>query len=81
LTEIERLRAGNLAYLRTLNLSAADLQRTAIHPGLGVVTLHQLLATWATHDLAHVAQISRVMVRYFGEHVGPWREYFSLLKA
>jgi hypothetical protein len=43
------------------------------------VTAGQLLACWATHDLAHIAQISRSLVRFFGPHVGPWRKYFSLL--
>jgi hypothetical protein len=51
-----------------------------MHPELGAVTLRQLLACWVTHDLAHVAQISRVLVRYFGREVGPWRAYFSLLR-
>jgi hypothetical protein len=81
LQELERLRAANLAQLRTLNLSDVDLRRTAIHPELGVVTLEQLLACWATHDLAHIAQITRTLVRYFGAHVGPWRAYFSLLRS
>jgi len=31
------------------------------HPALGTVTLSQLLATWAAHDLTHLHQISRVM--------------------
>ena len=46
----------------------------------GPVTLHQLLACWVAHDLAHVAQIVRVLVRYVGPDVAPWRAYFSLLR-
>jgi len=80
LEELERLRAANLAQLRTLDLSESDLRRTGIHPELGQVTLGQLLACWATHDLAHIAQISRALTRCFGAHVGPWRAYFSLLR-
>jgi hypothetical protein len=79
LAELDRLRAANLARLAALNLQDADLRRTAVHPELGVVTAAQLLACWATHDLAHVAQISRSLVRFFGAQVGPWRQYFSLL--
>jgi hypothetical protein len=79
--EIERLRAANLARLRTLEIGDADLGRTAIHPVLGVVTLRQLLNCWATHDLAHIAQIARAFVRYFGAEVGPWRQFFSLLHS
>jgi len=80
LPEFERLRAGNLDRLARFGLTASDLERTGMHPELGTVTLRQLLACWVTHDLAHVAQMSRVLVRYFGPGVGPWRTYFSLLR-
>jgi hypothetical protein len=30
--------------------------------------------------MAHVAQLSRILARAFGRHVGPWTRYFSLLK-
>jgi hypothetical protein len=77
LDEFERLRTSNLARLDQLDV--ADGERTAVHPELGTVTLGQLLACWATHDLAHVAQITRTLVRHRGPEVGPWRKYFSLL--
>jgi len=80
LQEFERLRADNLDRLARFGLSAADLGRTGIHPEFGAVTLHQLLACWVAHDLAHIAQIARVLVRYVGPDVGPWRAYFSLLR-
>jgi hypothetical protein len=44
------------------------------------VTLGQLLATWVTHDLAHLAQITRVLAKATGRHAGPWRANFSLLR-
>lgn len=80
LDELARLRARNLDRLTRFGLTAQDLERTGVHPELGTVTLHQLLACWVTHDLAHVAQVSRVLVRYFGRDVGPWGAYFSLLR-
>jgi hypothetical protein len=43
------------------------------------VTLRQLLATWAAHDLGHVVQAARVMARQYREAVGPWREYLSVM--
>ena len=79
LVELDRLRTANLARLEALGLQDGDLRRTGVHPELGVVTAAQLLACWATHDLAHIAQISRSLVRFFGAQVGPWRQYFSLL--
>jgi uncharacterized damage-inducible protein DinB len=80
LRELERLRADNLDRLAGFGMTASDLERAGMHPERGAVTLRQLLACWVTHDLAHVAQISRVLVRYFGREVGPWRAYFSLLR-
>ena len=81
LDEFEQLRARNLARLDALRIVDADSERTAVHPDpdLGTVTLTQLLACWAVHDLAHVAQITRSLVRHRGPGVGPWRKYFSLL--
>jgi|SRR5208337_1503499 len=49
-----RLRRENLAALQALNLQPEDLKGRGKHPALGVVTLSQLLATWAVHDLTHV---------------------------
>jgi uncharacterized damage-inducible protein DinB len=74
------LRADSIRALRGLNLTAEDLSRTGTHPELGTVTLGQLLATWVVHDLDHIAQITRTMARQYGEAVGPWEEYLSVLK-
>ena len=81
LDTFENLRAASLERLSAFALLDDDLQRTGIHPEFGTVTLGQLLACWAAHDLAHTAQIARSLVRYFGPHVGPWRRYFSLLSG
>jgi hypothetical protein len=80
LAEFERLRAGNLAYLEGLGLDEAALQKTGVHPEFGDVTLGQLLACWVAHDLAHVNQIARVLLRRVGPDIGPWTKYFSLLQ-
>jgi len=53
--------------------------RTGTHPGLGRVTLGQLLAAWVVHDLGHVKQVARVMAGQYREAVGPWREYLTIL--
>jgi hypothetical protein len=79
LQEFARLRAANLADIDAMRLTDADRQRAAVHPDLGVVTLAQLLACWSTHDLGHIAQITRSLVRQRGPDVGPWRKYLSLL--
>jgi hypothetical protein len=79
LTEFRQLREGNLAELRSLHLSTTQLQLIGEHPEFGEVTLEQLLATWVTHDLAHLAQITRVMAKQYREAVGPWQAYLPVL--
>ena len=80
LNEFARLRTENLTALDALELTSSDLSRRGLHPQLGVVTLEQLLATWVTHDFAHLTQINRVLTRHYGEAVGPWRAFFSALQ-
>lgn len=79
LDEFARLRSDNLAALRALDLRDADLERRGRHPALGVVTLGQLLATWAAHDLTHLHQLSRVMAYQYRDAVGPWISYLGVL--
>lgn len=73
------LRAKNLQTLLALDLQPRDFDRTGVHPAFGRVTLRQLLATWVVHDLGHLRQIARVLAKQYGEEVGPWREYLSVL--
>jgi hypothetical protein len=73
------LRAENLKTLADLNLTIAQLQRRGTHPALGSVTAEQLLATWTTHDLTHLAQLSRVMAKRYMLTVGPWKQYIGVL--
>jgi DinB superfamily len=81
LDEFARLRTENLAALQALNLQPEDLARRGRHPELGVVTLSELLATWAVHDLTHVYQLSRVMAHQYRDAVGPWSAYLGVLKC
>ena len=79
LEEFEAKRIRNVEELIQLDLSEEQLQLTGTHPELGRVTLAQLLATWAVHDLVHINQISRVMVKQYADAIGPWKAYVSLL--
>jgi DinB superfamily len=81
LDEFARLRAEGLGELRAMNLQPEDLERRGRHPALGGVTLSQLLATWAAHDLTHLHQISRVMAHQYDVAVGPWHAYLGVLKC
>lgn len=79
LDEFGKVRKENLAWLKSLNLSEADLDKKGMHPKLGEVTLRNLLATWVVHDLTHLAQITRVMAKQYKEEMGPWPEFFRIL--
>ncbi len=81
LDEFARLRRENLAALRALNLKSEDLLRRGRHPALGVVTLTELLATWAAHDLTHLHQLSRVMAYQYRAAVGPWSAYLGVMQC
>ncbi len=81
LDEFARLRAENLRELRALNLRQEDLERRGRHPSQGVVTLSELLATWAAHDLTHLHQISRIMAHQYREAVGPWCAYLGVMQC
>jgi hypothetical protein len=79
LDEFAHLRSASLDQLRALNLQPKDLERLGQHPALGSVTLSQLLATWAAHDLTHLHQISRVMAHQYRDAVGPWSKFLGVL--
>jgi hypothetical protein len=81
LDEFARLRSENLDELRALNLQQKHLDLLGLHPSLGTVTLSQLLAAWAVHDLTHLHQISRVMAHQYRGSVGPWSAYLGVLQC
>jgi DinB superfamily len=79
LDDFALLRRENLASLQALILGPEDFSRRGRHLALGVVTLSELLATWAVHDLTHLHQLSRVMAHQYRDAVGPWRAYLGVL--
>lgn len=81
LDEFARLRSENLVELRGLHLQPEDFERRGRHPALGVVTLSELLATWAAHDLTHLHQISRIMAHQYRQAVGPWSRFLGVLQC
>jgi hypothetical protein len=81
LDEFARARVKGLEELRALKLAAVDLERRAMHPTFGSVTLSELLATWAAHDLTHVHQISRIMAHQVREAVGPWVRFLGVMQC
>lgn len=79
LDRFEDMRNANLAEVKTWDLSAGDLNATALHPQFGRVTLRQLLSTWTVHDLGHLAQIARVMAKRYRDAIGPWAAFLPVV--
>jgi len=73
-----QLREANMTALRDL-VTDADLDRRGVHPSLGEVTLRELLATWAVHDLDHIGQIHAGLAGSHDADVGPWKAYLGIL--
>lgn len=79
LDRFAELRERNLARLGALVPDESLLERRGTHPSLGEVSLRQLLATWAVHDLDHVAQAFAALSASHDAAVGPWKAYLGIL--
>src|SRR4051794_11784598 len=79
LDEFAQARAESLQQLDSMNLLPRDLEKKGKHPALGAVTLSELLATWAAHDLTHLHQISRVLAVQYREAVGPLSRFLGVM--
>jgi hypothetical protein len=79
LEEFARLRAANLAVVRSWALTEELLDLPGEHPAFGRVTLRQLLAAWVVHDLGHLAQAARVLAKQYREEIGPWAPYLPVV--
>jgi hypothetical protein len=79
LDEFAAMRLQSLQCLHELGVTEDHLKLPGLHPELGAVTMGQLLANWAVHDLAHIAQIVKTMACAYREEIGPWRAYTSIV--
>jgi hypothetical protein len=73
------LREQNIEALASLRIGPDELALTGMHPGLGKVTMQNLLAAWVVHDLGHVSQVARALASQYRGEVGPWTAYMSIL--
>lgn len=81
LSEFATRRRKNLTAVRALRLRPRDFARRGRHPSLGTVTLSELLAAWAAHDLTHLHQISRILAFQYRDAVGPWDRFLGVLQC
>ena len=79
LDEYKSRRLENIQTLKSWKLTEEQLLLKGIHPGLGIVTLKELISTWTIHDLVHINQISRVLGKHYQSDIGPWIKYVNFL--
>ena len=73
----EDQRADNLECL--YNLPEGSARRAGIHPVMGRITLEELVAEWAFHDLGHIRQIAElVRARKYYPRMGPFRSQYTV---
>ena len=71
LGDMEKRRLGRLEHESSVLIYGAA--------ALGEVTLRELLATWAVHDLDHVSQVFAGMAGSYDAGVGKWKAYLGIL--
>lgn len=76
----EAERASGLAAVRS-GLGRWELERVGRHPALGAITMGQLLAGWAAHDMSHLAQLARIRAAPLRDAVGPFSRYLRVFHA
>ena len=80
LNEFKMQREQSVIALKNFNLQNEDYTKSAFHPEIFEVNLQQLIATWVTHDLSHLTQISRIMAKQYKDEVGSFEAYLKILK-
>jgi hypothetical protein len=81
LDDFAQVRAQNLTEVRAWHLGPEQLALRGRHPAFGSVTLSQLLAAWAAHDLTHLHQMTRVMAHQYRDAVGPYTAYLGVMRC
>jgi len=75
LGELERRRAGDVAWLRSLHPDALDFEGE--HDRAGVFATRDLIHYWACHDLLHLRQIVRSLQDALAPFAGDLTMFFE----
>lgn len=76
LADFAEERAASVAWLGTI--AGGDWDRAHVHPSIGVLRAGDLLASWAAHDLLHLAQLARTRAQLLGEAVAPYSARYAM---
>lgn len=73
----EEQRESNVAFL--LDLPAEAAARSGMHRQLGRITVAELVAEWAFHDLGHIRQIAELIrARKYYPNMGPFQGQYRV---
>ncbi|WP_028980321.1 DinB family protein [Sporocytophaga myxococcoides] len=81
LKDFNQLRIDGIDDLKNLNLKESDFNKTGIHPTLGEVYLRELVSTWVTHDMSHIAQVTRIIAKQNKDNVGSFAAFLKILNT
>jgi DinB superfamily len=68
LDEFSAVRNASVRFVE--QLSAQDLERTGVHPRIGIISVRELLHEWLYHDLNHVKQVEGNTQRLLWNQLG-----------
>jgi hypothetical protein len=71
-------RVENLKLLDELGLTTDDCRKQGLHPGIGPVTVEQVICTWAAHDIYHMGMICKSFSSKLKPHIGRFNEKLNL---
>jgi len=76
LNEFASVRQASVRFIE--QLWASDLERTGVHPKIGLIRVRELLHEWLYHDLNHARQVERNAQQLMWHQLGNMQNLYTL---
>ena len=76
LDEFTSVRKASVRFVE--QLSACDLERTGLHPKIGLIRVRELLHEWLYHDLNHARQVERNAQQLMCNQLGNMQGFYPI---
>ena len=76
LDEFASIRKASVRFVE--QLSAGDLERTGVHPKIGLIRVRELLHEWLYHDLDHAKQVERNVQQLMWHQLGNMQSFYTV---
>ncbi len=76
LDEFSKVRSGSVEFVA--RLKETELDRSGMHPKIGLIRVTDLLHEWMYHDLNHIKQISGNVQRFLWAHLGNMQRFYEV---